>query len=98
MTDAAVRVTAAQVKAITDAIAQGVRDALELATAVVTAEDSKTRYAVVTRDPAGGYAVFGPYATKETAIKVIDTGCLASRDNTRGVVLPLHSAPKKEKK
>lgn len=67
----------------------------QLCETIITADDSKTRWCVLTVDSGSGEAtVFGPYATRTAAEKAIQTGMLASRENTRGAIMPLHQTPK----
>jgi hypothetical protein len=62
----------------------------KVAMAVVTAEDSKVRWVVVTSDR----VVFGPYAAAASAHKAIDKGLCASRSGTKAMVLPMTAAPR----
>jgi hypothetical protein len=62
----------------------------KVASAVVMAEDGKTRWVVVTSD----HVVFGPYASAATAHKVIGKGLCANRAGTKAMVLPMSAAPK----
>ena len=93
------RVSAAMlrdVKAVLEAAGVPQRDGLaeDLARAVVTADDAKVRYAVLVRQGTG-WTAFGPYATSSAARKAVDTGLLASLPDSRGLILPLITAPKK---
>lgn len=99
--ESAIRVTAAQKKAVLSTLSKASEFTdpeafvTELAASVLTAEDTKTKWVVVTRDPANTVYVFGPYATAQTARKVIDGGYAASVPNTTGGIFPLIPAPKK---
>lgn len=61
-----------------------------VANAVITAEDDKVRWVVVTSD----HVVFGPYAAAATAHKVIAKGLCANHPGTKAMVLPMSPAPK----
>lgn len=99
-----IRATAAQKKAALGVLSRSAEFTdpaefiTELVSAVISAEDAKTRWAVVTRDPQNTVYVFGPYATAETARKVIDSGNLGLMPNTKGGIFPLIPAPKKPTK
>jgi hypothetical protein len=98
-----IRVTAAQKKIAAELLAtRGIddKDFVErLLMEVITANDEKTRYAVVVWDEqqrsGEAPAVFGPYATVAAAHKAVATGLLASRPGARGFVVPLITAPKR---
>lgn len=98
-----VRVSVAQKNAVLAVIAKAATYpnpaafAEELAAAVLTADDEKLRYCVVTQNPKKEVYVFGPYGTRETATKAISTGALASVEKTIGGIFPLIPAPKKPK-
>lgn len=100
MNEARLRVTVGQRRAVLHMLSQAAsftsleEFADELAVAVISAEDEKSRRIVVTRTPAGSLYAFGPYATAATAMKVLDSGVLAHVEGTRGAVLPLSPAPK----
>lgn len=99
--ESSIRVTAAQKKAALGTLSRSAEFTdpaefiTELALSVITAEDVKTKWVVVTRDPQNTVYVFGPYATAETARKVIDSGNLGLMPNTKGGIFPLIPAPKK---
>ena len=99
--ESSIRVTAAQKKAALGVLSRSAEFTdpaefiTELVSAVLTAEDIKTKWVVVTRDPTNTVYVFGPYATAETAQKVINSGNLGSMPNTKGGIFPLVPAPKK---
>lgn len=61
-----------------------------MAAAVLTANDSKIRYIVVTDD----YVAYGPYATKKAANNAVMRGHCAHRHDTQALVLPLGASPK----
>lgn len=99
-----IRVTVSMKKAVMDVLSRAAEftnpDAFaeELASAVLTAEDDKTRYCVITQNPLKEVYVFGPYASHDTAHKAISSGNLASMEKTTGGVYPLIVAPKKPTK
>jgi len=64
--------------------------------AVITAEDSTTRYVIGARDQRGNTTVYGPYATANAAIKAAASG-IGYDPGMAGFVLPLCPAPKKTK-
>ena len=64
--------------------------ARHIAEKVLTANDSKMRYVVVTSD----YCVFGPYASRSAAQKATQTGGMAYRPDTSAMVLPMQPHPK----
>lgn len=101
---ASIRVTAAQKNAVLEVLAQAASFtdpkawAEAIALAVITAEDVKTRYCVVTTNPAKETLVFGPYATFSTAEKAVASGYLGTMEGTKGFITPLIPAPKKTTK
>ena len=98
-----VRATAAQKRAASELLrTRGIDDQDfidRLLMEIITANDEKTRFAVVVYGKAGeGHRapdVFGPYATMAAASKAVTTGLLASKPDARGYVVPLITAPKK---
>lgn len=99
---AAIRVTAAQKSAVLTVLSRAheFTDPAEfvnqLALAVITAEDTKTRWCVVTQTPTSDVYVFGPYATADTARKAAETAGLGVMPGTRGAIYPLIAAPKQQ--
>lgn len=51
--------------------------------------DVGLRWCVITRDPRNNVNVFGPYASRETAVKFLNSGALASVEGTKGGVFPM---------
>ena len=92
------RVTAAMKRAalqsIADSIANGTIDVDALCLAVITADDTTTRYCVGTRDPHGHTTIYGPYATADAATKALQSGACAHIEGTRGDIYPLVPSPK----
>ena len=70
----------------------------DVAAAVLSATDGKTRYVIGARDPAGNAYVFGPYASFSSAMNVIAVGLPAMPEGTRAAVWPLIPAPKAPRK
>lgn len=104
MSEASIRVTAAQRNAVLEVLAQAAQFtdpktwAEAIAEAVVTAEDVKTRYCVVTTNKAKETWIFGPYSTFATAEKAVASGHLGTMEGTKGFIAPLIPAPKRNKK
>ena len=69
-----------------------------LCTAILTADDDKQRYAVATQDPHGNTLLYGPYATKDAAIKAVDSGNCAHTPNTKAMLMPLIPSPRSARK
>jgi len=63
-----------------------------LAKAVLTANDSTTRYVIACKDGSGQY-VFGPFANY-TAAQFAMVGHLPVREGSLAMILPLIAAPK----
>jgi len=90
------RVLKAHVDAAALAIQQGASPR-DVAEAVLTATDSKSRWVVVaTRMNYEGVFVFGGYATHDAAAKAVEK--IPGFEELRAGVFPLMAAPKKEKK
>lgn len=67
-----------------------------IATAVLTADDAKTRYVVVSQDRQTRIPLaYGPYGSRGVAEKAIDRGYCAWTENTDAMVIPMTPAPKK---
>jgi hypothetical protein len=96
---AIVRITVGQKRAVIGVLSQAsmypTPDALAeaVAAAVVSAEDAKVKYAVVTTEP-GAVWCFGPYASHATAAKTAASGHCATRPGARARVVPLIASPK----
>lgn len=94
------RVSVAQIRAVSDLYSRRTEFtsvdewSKAVATAVVNADDDKTRCVVVVRDPSGFVAVFGVYATENAAMKALQTGALAFSEGARGAVVHLSRHPR----
>lgn len=105
-TPADLRVVKAHISAVADTIKNFGRPYAEapdefhhdLAAAVLTATDGKTRYVIGARDPNGNTYIFGPYATYTTAQNVVAVGLPEMPEGTRAGIYPLIPAPKAPRK
>lgn len=97
--EAVIRITVAQTKAVLGELMQASKYATPqqlaeaIAVAVVTANDDKTKYVVIAKEPKEIW-VYGPYASFATAAKTAASGHCAHSTETRVVIRPLVSSPK----
>ncbi len=101
MSEASIRVTVGQRNAVLDWFQDQFgrpctnETALDLAEAVLTAEDHKTRYCVLSRTPQGEITVYGPYATRAAAVKAVEGGYTAISFGSTARITFLATAPKR---
>ena len=72
----------------------------ELCARIIAADDPKTRYCIAVEPigPSDVPTIFGPFATKDAARKVGDSGwTIIDKVRRRSMILPLVTAPKIER-